>query len=392
VDAILMTIQFRDTYAKRQARTCRRYVYAILLILLCALLMLAPPDGEAAPLGSLVNVEGRRENQLIGYGLVVGLNGSGDGQQIRYTGQSVANMLKQFGVTLPEGIRLRSRNVAAVMVSANFPPGYKPGQRIDVTVSSMGDAKSLRGGTLMLTPLRAADGAVYALAQGNLVVPGVSAQGRSGSSVTINATAAGRIPQGATIEQEIASDFDEKPYVRLSLKRPNFQTATAMVGAINRAVGAGMATSRDGTSVEVQAPADPTARVAFVARLSAINVTPQKEAPRVVFNSRTGTVVISQGMTVSPAAVSHGTLKVTISEGALVSQPNPLAGGKTVVAPLSDVEVDPGGNRMFNWASGASLQSIVDTINATGASPDDVMAILQALDEAGALNGELVVI
>ncbi|WP_414144167.1 flagellar basal body P-ring protein FlgI [Burkholderia territorii] len=362
------------------------------MIAMSALLMLGAPDSDAAPLGTLVNVEGVRENQLIGYGLVVGLNGSGDGQQIRYTGQSVANVLKQFGVALPEGIRLRSRNVAAVMVSANFPPGYKPGQRIDVTVSSLGDAKSLRGGTLLLTPLRAADGAVYALAQGNLVVPGVSAQGKSGSSVTINATAAGRIPQGATIEQEIPSDFGEKPFVRLSLKRPNFQTATNIVAAIDRAVGPGTATSRDGTSVEVTAPGDSTERVAFVAKLNAINVTAAKEAPRVVFNSRTGTVVISQGMTVSPAAVSHGTLKVTISEGALVSQPGPLSGGKTVAAPLSQVDVQQDGNRMFQWPNGVSLQSIVDTINATGASPDDVMAILQALDEAGALNGELVVI
>lgn len=358
-----------------------------------AVVLLAAMCGaRAAALGTLVDIEGVRQNQLIGYGLVVGLNGTGDGQQIRYTGQSVANMLKQFGIALPEGIRLRSRNVAAVMVSANFPPGYVAGQHIDVTVSSLGDAKSLRGGTLMLTPLRAADGVVYALAQGNLVVPGVSAQGRSGSSVTVNATAAGRIPQGATIEQEIATDFDAKPYVRLSLKRPNFQTATNIVNAVNRVIGAGFAVARDGTSVEVKAPGDPTARVAFVARLNAINVVSGKEAPRVVFNSRTGTVVISEGMTVAPAAVSHGALRVTISEGALVSQPNAFAGGQTAVAPLSKVEVEPSGNRMFRWPAGVSLQTIVDTINATGAGPDDVMAILQALDEAGALNGELVVI
>nr|Q2T8V6.2 RecName: Full=Flagellar P-ring protein 2; AltName: Full=Basal body P-ring protein 2; Flags: Precursor [Burkholderia thailandensis E264] len=366
--------------------------FAAILSLLSVLLMATSRSSDAAPLGTLVSVEGVRDNQLVGYGLVVGLNGSGDGQQIRYTGQSIANVLKQFGVTLPEGIRLRSRNVAAVMVSANFPAGYVPGQKIDVTVSSMGDAKSLRGGTLLLTPLRAADGVVYALAQGNLVVPGVSAQGRSGSSVTINATAAGRIPQGATIEQEIPSDLDAKPSVRLSLKRPSFQTATSIVAAIDRMAGPGAATSRDGTSVEVRAPEDPTARVAFLAKLTAINVTPQKEPPRVVFNSRTGTVVISQGMTVSPAAVSHGTLKVTISEGAIVSQPNPLGGGKTAVVPLSQVDVQQDGNRMFNWPAGVSLQKIVDTINSTGASPDDVMAILQALDEAGALNGELVVI
>ncbi|KAA8766729.1 flagellar basal body P-ring protein FlgI [Burkholderia pseudomallei] len=387
-----MKLRFRDHYSRRRTRAQRVCAFAAILSLLSVLLMAASRSSDAAPLGTLVSVEGVRDNQLVGYGLVVGLNGSGDGQQIRYTGQSIANVLKQFGVTLPEGIRLRSRNVAAVMVSANFPAGYVPGQKIDVTVSSMGDAKSLRGGTLLLTPLRAADGVVYALAQGNLVVPGVSAQGRSGSSVTINATAAGRIPQGATIEQEIPSDIDAKPFVRLSLKRPSFQTATSIVAAIDRMAGPGAATSRDGTSVEVRAPEDPTARVAFLAKLTAINVTPQKEPPRVVFNSRTGTVVISQGMTVSPAAVSHGTLKVTISEGAIVSQPNPLGGGKTAVVPLSQVDVQQDGNRMFNWPTGVSLQKIVDTINSTGASPDDVMAILQALDEAGALNGELVVI
>ncbi|EDO86471.1 flagellar P-ring protein FlgI [Burkholderia pseudomallei 406e] len=392
MDAILMKLRFRDHYSRRHTRAQRVCAFAAILSLLSVLLMAASRSSDAAPLGTLVSVEGVRDNQLVGYGLVVGLNGSGDGQQIRYTGQSIANVLKQFGVTLPEGIRLRSRNVAAVMVSANFPAGYVPGQKIDVTVSSMGDAKSLRGGTLLLTPLRAADGVVYALAQGNLVVPGVSAQGRSGSSVTINATAAGRIPQGATIEQEIPSDIDAKPFVRLSLKRPSFQTATSIVAAIDRMAGPGAATSRDGTSVEVRAPEDPTARVAFLAKLTAINVTPQKEPPRVVFNSRTGTVVISQGMTVSPAAVSHGTLKVTISEGAIVSQPNPLGGGKTAVVPLSQVDVQQDGNRMFNWPAGVSLQKIVDTINSTGASPDDVMAILQALDEAGALNGELVVI
>jgi len=382
---------FRTRWPTRISDRCSIVISALMALVFLTLFCL-PLLSNAATIGTLVSVEGVRENQLIGYGIVIGLNGTGDGQQIGYTGQSVANMLKQFGVTMPEGVRLRSRNVAAVMVSANFPPGYRAGQKIDVTVSSIGDAKSLRGGTLLLTPLRAANGEPYALAQGNLVVPGVSAQGRSGSSVTINSTAAGRIPGGATIEQEIPTDFDDRPVVTLNLKRPNFQTATDMVGAINRVAGSGAATTRDGTSIDVQAPADPTARVAFVAKLSAINVTPQKEPPRVVFNSRTGTVVVTEGMTVSPAAVSHGPLKVTISEGALISQPNPLAAGSTAVVPLSQVDVTSSGNRMFRWPSGVSLQTIVDTLNATGAGPDDMMAILQALDEAGALNGELIVI
>ncbi|WP_153076542.1 flagellar basal body P-ring protein FlgI [Paraburkholderia bonniea] len=355
-------------------------------------LALGLPTAWAQNVGALVNVEGLRENALVGYGIVVGLNGSGDGTQAKYTAQSVANMLKQFGTRLPEGTNLRSRNVAAVMVSATFPSGYRKGQMIDVTVSSLGDAKSLRGGTLLMTPLRGADSEVYALAQGNLVIPGISVQGRSGSSVTVNTATTGRIPRGATIEREIASDFDSTPSVRLNLKRPNLQTAANIVDAINRSLGNGAATALDGTSVDVIAPPDPTQRVAFVAKLSALMVTAGKEMPRIVFNSRTGTVVISQGVTVKPAAVSHGSLKVTISEGFAVSQPNELSQGETAVLPVSELNVSQPGGRAFQWKNGTSLQAIVDTINSTGATPDDLMAILQALDEAGALSAELVVI
>lgn len=345
----------------------------------------------AQALRNMVSVEGVRENQLIGYGLVVGLNGTGDGTQTKFAGQSLGNMLKQLGVKLPEHTDLKSKNVATVMVSAVFPPGYRKGQTIDVTVSSIGDAKSLRGGTLLLTQLRAADNEIYALAQGNLVISGLAAQGNSGSSVTINTPTAGRIPNGATIEREIETDFDQRPTVRLSLKRPNFQTATNIVEAINRRFG-NIASTRNATSVDVVAPPDPTQRVAFVARLEALNVDVGAEAPRVVFNSRTGTVVIGAGVTVRPAAVSHGSLKVVIAEYQNVSQPGPFSRGNTVTTPESRVNVDQGSGRMFKWPGGAKLQTIIDTINSTGATPDDIMAILQALDEAGALDGELVVI
>ncbi|WP_412530575.1 flagellar basal body P-ring protein FlgI [Burkholderia lata] len=346
---------------------------------------------RAQTIGSMVNVEGMRENALVGYGIVVGLAGTGDGSQAKYTTQSLANMLKQFGTRLPENGNVRSRNSAAVMVSATFPPGYRRGQTIDVTVSSLGDAKSLRGGTLLMTPLRAADGEVYALAQGNLVIPAVRAQGRGGSSVTVNTATTGRVPGGATIEREVATDFAQTPTVRLNLKRPDFQSATNIVDAINRAVGSTLASSGDATSVDVVAPANPSERIAFVAKLSALPVTAGNSVPKIVFNSRTGTVVISQGVTVKPAVVSHGALKVKISEGVAVSQPNALAGGSTIVAPVSDIDVEQRGSAL-EWSSGASLQAIVDTINSTGATPDDLMAILQALDEAGALTGELVVI
>jgi flagellar P-ring protein precursor FlgI len=362
------------------------------LAIVCALLApLAQPASAAQVLRNLVSVEGVRDNPLVGYGLVVGLNGSGDSTQVKFASQSVANMLKQFGVKLPDGVDAPSKNVATVMVSAVFPPGYRRGQAIDVTVSSLGDAKSLRGGALLLTPLRAADNEVYAMAQGNLVVGGLSAAGKSGSSVTVNTPTSGRIPNGASIEREIGSDFSTRPNVRLALRHPHFQTATNIVEAINKRFG-DIASTDDGTSIEVVAPVNPTQRVAFVAKLEAMSVEVGNETPKVVFNSRTGTVVIAEGLRVRAAAVTHGALKVVISESSAVSQPGPLSQGKTTVTPQSKVAVDQGSGQMFKWPAGARLQTIIDVINSLGASPDDIMAILQALDQAGAIEGELVVI
>jgi flagellar P-ring protein precursor FlgI len=275
-------------------------------------------------------------------------------------------MLKQFGVKLPDGEDAKNKNVAAVMVSAVFPPGYRRGQSIDITVSSLGDAKSLRGGTLLLTQLRAADNEVYALAQGNLVVGGLSASGKSGSSVTVNTPTGGRIPNGATIEREIPTDFATRQHVLLQLRHPNFDTATNVVNAINRRFG-DIATTADGSSVEVLAPVNPTERVAFVAKLENMAIEAGQEVPKVVFNSRTGTVVISDGLRVKSAAI-------------------------TQVTPQSKVSVDQGRGQMFHWPAGAKLQTIIDVVNSLGASPDDIMAILQALDQAGAIEGELVVI
>jgi flagellar P-ring protein precursor FlgI len=364
---------------------------SVFCIALLALAALAPAVQAAQPLRNLVSVEGVRENPLVGYGLVVGLNGSGDSTQVKYASQSVVNMLKQFGVKLPDGEDARNKNVAAVMVSAVFPPGYRRGQEIDVTVSSLGDAKSLRGGTLLLTQLRAADNEVYALAQGNLVVGGLSASGRSGSSVTVNTPTGGRIPNGAIIEREILTDFSTRAQVLLRLRHPHFQTATNVVDAINKRYGQ-IATTTDGTSVSVAAPTDPTERVAFVARLENMPVEAGTDVPRVVFNSRTGTVVIAEGLRVKAAAVTHGSLKVVISESTAVSQPGPFSNGQTSANPASKVSVDQGPAQMFKWPEGARLQTIIDTVNSLGASPDDIMSILQALDQAGAIEGELVVI
>ena len=348
-------------------------------------------QSRTMPLRILASVEGVRDNPLVGYGLVVGLNGSGDSTQVKYSSQSVVNMLKQFGVKLPDGEDAKNKNVAAVMVSAVFPPGYRRGQAIDVTVSSLGDAKSLRGGTLLLTQLRAADNEVYALAQGNLVVGGLAASGKSGSSVTVNTPTGGRIPNGAMIEREIPTDFATRQHVLLQLRHPNFDTATNVVNAINRRFG-DIATTADGTSVEVVAPANPTERVAFVAKLENMAIEAGQEVPKVVFNSRTGTVVISDGLRVKSAAVTHGSLKVVISESSAVSQPGPFSSGTTQVTPQSKVSVDQGSAQMFHWPAGAKLQTIIDVVNSLGASPDDIMAILQALDQAGAIEGELVVI
>jgi len=349
------------------------------------------PAQAAQVLRNLVAVEGMRDNPLVGYGLVVGLNGSGDSTQVKFASQSVINMLKQFGVKVPDGTDAKSKNVATVMVSAVFPPGYRKGQNIDVVVSSMGDAKSLRGGALLLTPLRAADNEVYALAQGNVVVGGFSASGKSGSSVTVNTPTSGRIPSGAAIEREIATDFATKPTVRLSLRHPHFQTAINIVDSINKRFG-DIATTTDATSIDVVAPANPTQRVAFMAKLEALSIDVGDDSPKVVFNSRTGTVVIADGLRVRAAAVTHGSLKVVISESTKVSQPNALAQGNTVATPQSQVSVDQGSGQMFKWPAGAKLQSIIDVVNSLGASPDDIMAILQALDQAGAIEGELVVI
>lgn len=359
---------------------------------LCVLLGApAPALAAAQVLRNLVAIEGMRDNPLVGYGLVVGLNGSGDSTQVKFASQSVINMLKQFGVKVPDGTDAKSKNVATVMVSAVFPPGYRKGQNIDVTVSSMGDAKSLRGGALLLTPLRAADNEVYALAQGNVVVGGLAAAGKSGSSVTVNTPTSGRIPSGAAIEREIGTDFATKPSVRLSLRHPHFQTAINIVDSINRKFG-DIATTGDATSIEVQAPANPTQRVAFMAKLEALSIDVGDDAPKVVFNSRTGTVVIADGLRVRAAAVTHGSLKVVISESSKVSQPNAFAQGQTTTTPQSQVSVDQGSGQMFKWPAGAKLQTIIDVINSLGASPDDIMAILQALDQAGAIEGELVVI
>jgi len=356
------------------------------------LMLLWTSSATAERLGNVVDIQGVRGNQLVGYSLVVGLDGTGDKNQVKFTSQSVTNMLRQFGVQLPTKIDPKVKNVAAVAISATLPPGYARGQAIDVTVSSIGDAKSLRGGTLLLTQLRGADGEVYALAQGNVVVGGVKAEGNSGSSVTINTPTVGRVPNGGSVEREIPSDFQQNNQVILNLKRPSFKTANSVAVALNSAFGSGTATAQSATNVVVNAPQSAGERVAFMSMLEDVQINAGKQPPRVVFNARTGTVVIGDGVVVRAAAVSHGNLTVTIRESSNVSQPGAFNQGQTVVTPQSDVSVDRGRGQMVTVAAGTSLRSIVNTLNSLGASPDDTMAILQALHEAGALDAELVVI
>lgn len=363
-----------------------------LLITAATALALVSPQVFSQTIGNLVDIQGVRGNQLVGYSLVVGLNGTGDKNQVKFTSQSVTNMLRQFGVQMPAKIDPKVKNVAAVAISATLPPMYARGQSIDVTVSSIGDAKSLRGGTLLLAQLRGADGEVYALAQGNVVIGGVNAQGNSGSSVTVNTTTAGRVPNGATIEREVPSDFQANNEVILNLKRPSFKTANNIAVVINQAFGNNIAKAQSATNITVVAPMDPSARVSFMSMLEDLRVDAGPQKARVVFNARTGTLVMGEGVVVRAAAVAHGNLSVTINESQNVSQPNSFGRGRTAVTPESDVNVSQGGVNMVNIPAGTSLKSIVNTINSLGATPDDVMSILQSLHEAGALDAELVVI
>ncbi|MGE8361669.1 flagellar basal body P-ring protein FlgI [Pseudomonas sp.] len=363
-----------------------------LKFLAAAGLLLAQGMASAVPMMDLVDIEGIRGNQLIGYGLVVGLDGTGDKNQVKFTSQSVTNMIKQFGVNLPPNVDPKLKNVAAVTVTAEIPPSYSAGQTVDVTVSSLGDAKSLRGGQLLMTPLMGVDGETYALAQGALVVGGVNAEGRSGSSVAINTSNSGRIPNGATVERMIPSDFSERDEVMLNIRQPSFQTASRVVEAVNARFGSGTATALNATKVSLRAPVSSNQRISFMAMLEAVEVEEGRTRPKVVFNSRTGTVVVGEGVRVKAAAVAHGTLTVTISENPQVSQPGAFSGGQTAVVPRSDVDVTQEANGMFKWPEGASLESIINTVNSLGATPDDVMSILQSLEQAGALNAELIVI
>ena len=363
-----------------------------LAILACALLPLASGAAWAERIKDLASVQGVRNNQLVGYGLVVGLDGSGDQTtQTPFTTQSIINMLAQLGTTLPTAQSLQLKNVAAVMVTTSLPPFARIGQQIDVTVSSMGNAKSLRGGTLVMTPLKGADGQIYAQAQGSLMVGGAGATA-PGAKAVINHLLAGRIVGGATVEREVPTSLGQGPFVHYEMVNTDFGTTQRVVEAINREMGTGTAQAIDGRVIEVQAPEDANSRVAFMGRIENLEVRPMKAMAKVIVNPRTGSVVMNQTVTIESCAVAHGALSVVVNTDQQVSQPNALAGGQTVTTTQSEIDIKQGGGALMPLKAGANLADVVKAINALGANPQDLISILQSMKAAGALRAELEVI
>jgi len=346
---------------------------------------------KADRIKDISTVAGVRSNPLVGYGLVVGLNGTGDGSGA-VTDQSMKSMLSRLGINIPSGATLKTKNVAAVSIQATLPAFSKKGQNINVTVASIGGAKSLRGGSLLMTPLRGIDHKIYAIAQGNVVVSGFGANGSDGSKVTVNVPSSGRILSGAMVERVIDTPFGDASEIVLNLHQADFTTSTRLAEVINNAVGPGSAHSIDPASVSVNAPSDPAQRVSFISFLENLIIKPGEAPAKIIINSRTGTVVIGKYVHVLPAAVSHGSLTVTITESSKVNQPMPLSEGKTAVVPVSDINIKQEKNKMFVFNPGVSLSEIVRAVNQVGAAPGDLVAILEALKEVGALQAELVVI
>jgi flagellar P-ring protein precursor FlgI len=362
-----------------------------LVVALTGLLLCWP--AHAARIKEVATVQGVRPNQLTGYGLVVGLDGTGDqSSQAPFTAQSIIAMLQQMGVSLPSGTQMQLRNVAAVAVTAELPPFAQPGQRIDIAVSSIANAKSLRGGTLIATPLKGADGQIYALAQGNLVVGGAGAAA-AGSSVQINHLLAGRVPQGATVERSVPTPLQQGDWLQLDLNAADFATAREVARTINTAKGTGTAQALDGRVVRVRMPGTPDDRVAFLADIENLSLTLPRPAAKIVLNARTGSVVMNEAVTLGACAVAHGSLSVTISATPVVSQPAPFNhSGRTVHTEQADISITTQSGSLMQMKAGADLGEVVNALNTMGATPQALLAILQAMKAAGALHAEIEVI
>jgi flagellar P-ring protein FlgI len=346
---------------------------------------------DAARIKDIASVQGVRSNQLVGYGLVVGLPGTGE-KSSAFTEQAFATMLRNFGINIPQGETLKIKNVAPVAITAELKPFTKRGQKIDITVSAIGEAKSLRGGELLQTFLKGVDGKVYALAQGSLVVGGLGAEGADGSKVVINTPTVGRISNGAIVEREVISPFSQGDTITFNLHESDFTTAKLMADTINNLVGPNTASLLDATSVTVLAPRDVSQRVSYLSTLENLEFEPANSSAKIIVNSRTGTIVVGQDVRLLPTAITHGGISVTISENKEVSQPNAFAGGDTQVVDNSTVNITQEDSRMFKFDTGISLNDLVRAVNEVGLAPGDLMAILEALKQAGALQGELIII
>lgn len=356
------------------------------LSLLLVLAFLGQP-AQAERIKDIANIDGIRSNQLVGYGLVVGLDNTGDTSAL--TSQGLTNLMNNLG--LSPGQNIATKNTASVMVTAVMPAFAKPGQSMDVTVSALGGSKSLRGGTLLMTPLKGADGQIYAMAQGNLLVGGAGASG-GGSSAQVNHLSAGRIPSGGTVERAVDTRVGQGDFIHLELKEGDFTTANRVAEAIERNMGKGVATALDGRLIQVKAPTEPGQRIAFLSRLENLNLNPGTPTPRVIINPRTGSIVMNQLVTVEQCAIAHGNLSVTVTADPQVSQPNALSGGQTVVTQKADVQLKSDKGELIVMPSSASLNDVVKALNAIGATPQDLLAILQAMKASGALKAELEVI
>ncbi len=381
--------QFELPTPQPSERALTRLVW--LVVALAGLLLCWPT--HAARIKEVASVQGVRSNQLTGYGLVVGLDGTGDqSSQAPFTAQSIIAMLQQMGVSLPSGTQMQLRNVAAVVVTAELPAFAQPGQRIDTTVSSIANAKSLRGGTLIATPLKGADGQIYAFAQGNLVVGGAGAAA-GGSSVQINHLLAGRVPQGATVERSVPTPLQQGDWLQLDLNAADFATAREVARTINAAKGNGTAQALDGRVVRVRMPGEPDERVAFLADIENLAVALPRPAAKIVLNARTGSVVMNEAVTLGACAVAHGALSVTISSTPVVSQPAPFSNsGRTVHTEQADISITTQSGSLMQMKAGADLGEVVKALNTMGATPQALLAILQAMKSAGALNAEIEVI
>jgi flagellar P-ring protein precursor FlgI len=361
-----------------------------IVIALTALFALATP-AHATRIKDLGAFQSVRPNQLTGYGIVVGLAGTGD-DNLEYATQGMNGVASRFGLTLPPGVNPALKNAAAVMITAELPAFARPGQRLDITVSALGRARSLRGGTLILAPLRGADNQIYAMAQGNLAVGGLGVSAQDGSQVSVNVPSAGRIPGGATVERAVETGFATAPTLTFNLAEADFTTAQRVADAINRELAQPVARAVDAVSIAIEAPQGAEVRTSMMSRIENIPVEPGDAPARVIVNARTGTVVINGAVRISPAAVSHGRLTVAVQENPTVVQPAPLSRGQTAVEQNSDIQVEEHRSPMFDFAPGASLAEIVRAVNAIGAAPSDLVAILEALKQAGALRAELVVL